>query len=65
MAGNDVFLSRMIPIFDPDDPANTAAVKWEKWLARLETYFIAKDITKDEKKKAQLLLLAGPKVYDI
>ena len=58
-------LAASISCFDPDtDPAQTGA-RWDKWLLRFETYLVAKEITKDEIKKANLLLRAGSKVFDI
>ena len=58
-------LGNQIRVFDPDAEPSTVSVRWEKWLARFEMYLVAKDITDADRKKAQLLILAGEKVYDI
>lgn len=50
--------------FDPI-PAQTAAVRWRKWLARLDNYLLAKNITSSQRKRAMLLHLAGEEVFDI
>ena len=57
--------SQLISKFNPDSDRNTTSTRWEKWLRRLDTYFVAKNIRNNDQKKAQLLLMAGTKVYDI
>ncbi len=64
MASNDP-LVQMIKPFDPEEDSSTVAIRWEKWVSRFEVYLVAKDITNGGRKKAQLLLLSGSKVYDI
>jgi hypothetical protein len=47
-------LASTIRSFDPqDDPANTGAC-WERWLRIFETFVVAKQITDDAVKAAQL-----------
>ncbi len=64
MASSDP-LVQMIKPFDPEEDTSTVAIRWEKWVSRFEVYLVAKAITDGDRKKAQLLLLSGPKVYDI
>lgn len=58
-------LGNQIRVFDPDSEPSSVGVRWEKWISRFEMYLVAKDITVANRKKAQLLILAGEKVYDI
>ena len=58
-------LAATIRSFDPqEEPANTGA-RWERWLRIFDTYLIARQIKEDAVKSAQLLLRAGPEVFDI
>ncbi len=65
MATSSDPLVQMIKPFDPEEDSSTMAIRWEKWVSRFEVYLVAKDITNGGRKKAQLLLLSGSKVYDI
>ena len=50
--------------FEPA-PAETAAGRWERWLARFDNYLVANNVTNDARKRAQLLHHAGEEVFDI
>ncbi len=58
-------LGSQIRVFDPDSDPSSVGTRWEKWVSRFEMYLLAKDITDAGRKKAQLLILVGEKVYDI
>ena len=47
------------------EPQDTAAVRWERWIARFENLLVAKNITGDNRKKALLLHHAGEEVFDL
>ena len=47
------------------DPSATSAVRWERWLKRLENFVVAKGIANDARKKGMLLHYAGEEVFDL
>lgn len=49
---------------DSSDQTNVGP-RWEKWLGRLENFFVAFDIKDDTRKRAMLLHFAGESVSDI
>ena len=53
------------PSFDYETDKANAGSRWEKWLKRLENFFVAMNIDNDDRKKALLLHYAGEQVYDI
>lgn len=46
-------------------PADNVAIRWERWLARLDNFLVAKNITVDKRQKAMLLHYAGESVFEI
>ena len=46
-------------------PESTAEARWGKWLARLDNYLTAVNITSDGRKRAQLLHHAGEDVFGV
>ena len=55
----------MFPPFDPELDKADVAVRWRKWLSRLENLFVAMKIQDDKRKRALLLHYAGEHVHDI
>ena len=51
------------PAFDLE-PAGTAATRWTTWLARLENFLVAYNISNDGRMKAILLHCAGEAVFE-
>ena len=51
------------PAFDLE-PAGTAATRWTAWLARLENFLVAYNISNDGRMKAILLHCAGEAVFE-
>ena len=54
-----------LPQFDCDNDRGTVGQRWEKWVARLENYLVAMNITNEARCKATLLHLAGESVYEV
>jgi hypothetical protein len=46
-------------------PLNTAAQRWDRWLARFSNFVEASNLTDDDRKKAVLLHVAGEEIFDI
>ena len=50
-----------MPPSDPDtDVGVSVALKWKLWLSDFATFLVAHDITDPKRKRALLLVLAGP-----
>lgn len=47
------------------EPAESTAIRWEKWIKRFDLYLQARAITSDERKKALLLNCGGEGVFDV
>ena len=55
-----------LPVYPPFDcNLEGRAVRWNKWIARLNTFFSAYEITSDSRKRALMLTFAGPELNDI
>lgn len=56
---------KSLPSFSQlDDPA-TAAVRWRKWLAQLENYFVVTRESDSSVKRSTMLLMAGEELSDL
>ena len=67
MAASLQATSTLIEQFEPDDQRNLGS-RWEKWINRLNKYFIANDMKVDDEAaqmEATLFLLAGSRVEEI
>ena len=51
--------------FDMTDAPASLGFAWEKWMKRLENFFVAMEITDEPRKRALLLHYAGQEVNDI
>lgn len=60
-------MSYTLPIYDKFNVHSEGAValRWEKWLRRLENLFVALNISDKRRKRALLLHYAGEEVQDI
>ena len=48
------------------EPLETAAQRWDRWLARFDNFIQASNLKEDEeRKKAVLLHVAGEEIFDI
>ena len=56
---------RALPPMDLSGSASKVAERWRQWKRSHENYIEGKGITQAERKKSQLLHLAGLKVQDI
>ncbi|XP_052788463.1 uncharacterized protein K02A2.6-like [Mya arenaria] len=65
-------MATQLPTFPPfvvqnaaGESQNTAGIRWQKWIQKLENLLCALDITVDKRKKALLLHYCGEETYDI
>ena len=61
----DLLGMQTFPSFEYEADKINAGPRWNKWVDRLENYFIAMNIDEDGRKRALLLHYAGERVYDI
>ena len=55
-----------LPVYPPFDCSQEGrAVRWNKWVTRLQTFFNAYEITSQERKRALMLTFAGNELNDI
>ena len=65
MAGSDLHAGGLsMPMFEME-PRDSAALRWSKWLDRVDNYLVATDIDSPTRRRAILLHLIGEDMYDI